>query len=392
MNIPDMKIIDRYIFRELIKVFLLGLFVLMSILTLEKVHFLSELILDRGITVFEFIKLIGYTSPAFLTVSIPLAVLLASLITFSHLSADSEIVAMRACGIGFFRILLPVLFFSLLASAAALYIAVNLQHVGNYRFITTITDAVSRKIGVTLGERLFYDRFPNTIIYVNEREAGSDDLKGLFIYDGQTPKKPRFITAGSGKLGVVDQDAVLKLKNGSIYSSNGNSFRLIRYEEYELTFDAGLRGSGYIYQPREMSNSEIRESIKKRHAKNLPAYREQVEIQKRYALPFACMVFGLLGAPLGIRAHRGGRWGGLGIGVMVIIANYLLLMLGEGLGRDGTINPVPAIWFPNVLMGTLALFLNYRMSYEAMPFRTTLVLQSWWLAMKSRWWGMRAGA
>ena len=338
-----MKIIDRYIFRELSKVFLLGLFVLMSILTLEKVNFLSDLILDRGLTIWEFIKLLGYTSPAFLAVSIPLAVLLASLITFSHLSADSEIVAMRACGIGFFRILLPVVLFSLLAGAIAAYTTLNLQHVGNYKFITTITEAVSKKIGVTLGERLFYDRFPNAVIYVNEKAAGSDDLKGLFIYDNQNPEKPRFITAGSGRLGAVERQAVLKLKNGNIYSSDGKSFRLIRYDEYELAIDTGLSGSSYVYQPREMSNDELRRVIKKRRAQNRAAYHERVEIQKRYALPVACIVFGLLGAPLGIRAHRGGRWGGLGIGVLMIVVNYLLLMLGEGLGRDGTLDPVPAV-------------------------------------------------
>ncbi|MFQ5432528.1 MAG: LPS export ABC transporter permease LptF [Nitrospinota bacterium] len=384
-----MKIIDRYIFMELSKVFLLGLFVLMSILTLEKVNFLSELILDRGLTIWEFIKLLGYTSPAFLAVSIPLAVLLASLITFSHLSADSEIVAMRACGIGFFRILLPVILFSLLAGAIAAYTTLNLQHVGNYRFITTITDAVSRKIGVTLGERLFYDRFPNAVIYVNEKVTGSDDLKGLFIYDNQNPEKPRFITAGSGRLGAVEQQAVLKLKNGNIYSSDGKSFRLIRYDEYELAIDTGLGASRYIYQPREMSNDELRRVIKKRQAENHTAYNERVEIQTRYALPVACIVFGLLGAPLGIRAHRGGRWGGLGIGVLMIVVNYLLLMLGEGLGRDGTLDPVPAVWFPNFLMGSLALFLNFRMSRESMPFRSTIWLQTKWLGVKGRWWGMR---
>ena len=387
-----MKIIDRYIFRELMKLFILGVFVLISILALEKVHFLSELLLDRGINFVEFIKLIGYVSPAFLVVSIPMAVLLATLITFSHLSADNEIIAMRACGIGFYRILLPVALFSLLTWGMASYIALELQHVGNYKFITTITEAISKKIGVTLGERLFFDRFPNAIIYVNEREAGSDSLKGLFIYDRQNPEKPRFITAGVGKLGTVEREAILKLQNGSIYSGDGSSFRVIRYDEYELTLNTGLTGSNYAYQPREMSNAELRERIRKRAALNKPAANEQVEIHKRYALPFACVVFAMLGAPLGIRAHRSGKWGGLGIGVMMIIVNYFLLMLGESVGRDGTVNPALAVWFPNFLMGALALILIIRVSRETMPFRITLWVQSVWLGLKSRWWGKPAGA
>lgn len=386
-----MKIIDRYIFRELMKLFILGVFVLISILALEKVHFLSELLLDRGITFVEFIRLIGYILPEFLVVSIPMAVLLATLITFSHLSADNEIIAMRACGIGFYRILLPVLFFSLLTWGAASYVALELHHVGSYKFITTITEAISKKIGVTLGERLFFDRFPNAIIYVNEREAGSDDLKGLFIYDRQNPKKPRFITAGTGKLGTVELEAILKLQNGSIYSSDGSSFRVIHYDEYELTLNTGLIGSNYIYQPREISNAELRNRIRKKAALNKPVANEQVEIYKRYALPFACVVFAMLGAPLGIRAHRSGKWGGLGIGAVMIIINYILLMLGEGLGRDGTLNPALAVWFPNILMGILALILIIRVSRETMPFRITLWLESVWLGFKSRWRGKPVG-
>lgn len=386
-----MKIIDRYIFRELMKLFILGVFVLISILALEKVHFLSKLFQDHGITFFEFIKLIGYILPEFLVVSIPMAVLLASLIAFSHLSADNEIIAMRACGIGFYRILLPVLFFSLLTWGAASYVALELQHIGSYRFINTITEAISKRIGVTLGERLFFDRFPNAIIYVNEKETGGDELKGLFIYDRQNPKKPRFITAGSGKLGTVEREAILKLQNGSIYSGDGSSFRVIRYDEYELTLNTGLTDSNYIYQPREMSNAQLRERIKKRAGLNKPVANEQMEIYKRYALPFACVVFAMLGAPLGIRAHRSGKWGGLGVGVVMIIINYILLMLAETLGRDGTLNPALAVWFPNILMGILALILIIRVSRETMPFRITLWLQSVWLSLKSRWWGKPVG-
>lgn len=377
-----MTILDRYIFKELLKVFMLGLFILMAILTLEKVNFLSDLLLDEGVTVLEFLKLIMYISPAFLVVSIPLAIMLASLIAFSRLSADNEIVAMRATGVSFFRILAPVAFFSIFAYGATSYMALNVQHITNYKFMTLLTDAVSRKIGVTLGERVFFDRFPNAIIYVNEKIMGTDLLKGVFIVDRQEPDRPRFISANRGRLGMADNKVILELQNGSIYSTSDDSFRIIHYDEYNLSFDTGIKQAAYQFQPREMSNEKLEMIIAEKRLQNEPVFAEQIEIYKRYSLPFACLIFGLLGAPLGIRANRGGKWGGLGLGIVMIVINYLLLMVGEGIGREGKVHPALAVWFPNFLMGAIAVFLIFRTSREAMPFKTTLWLQSKWLEVK----------
>ncbi|GMT42445.1 MAG: LPS export ABC transporter permease LptF [bacterium] len=384
-----MKLLDKYIFKELLKIFTVGLLSLMSILILEKVNFLSDMLLNEGITTLEFMKLFMYISPAFLVVSIPLAIMLSSLITFSRLSADGEIIAMRACGISFYRILLPVVVFSCFTYGASSYLALNVQHVTNYKFVNLLMDAIGRNVGVTLSERVFFDRFPNAIIYVNEKPVSSDVLKGVFIVDQQDPSKPRFITAKSGRLGVVGDKIIVKLQNGNIYSADGGSFRMIYFKEYDLNLDSGLRKATYGFQPREMSNEDIKKLIAQKILDNKPVFAEQVEIYKRYSLPFACVVFGLLGAPLGIRAHRSGRWGGLGLGVVMMIINYILLMLGEGVGREGRIHPAAAMWAPDVLMGSIALSLIYVTSRETMPFKTTQRLQSRWIQLKSRFTGRR---
>lgn len=377
-----MKILDRYIFKELLQIFVLGLLVLMSILILEKINFLSESIFNKGITVGELFQLILYISPAFLMVSIPLAILLSSLVVFSRLSADNEITAMRAGGVGFYRILLPVALLSVITWAICSHIAINVQHVGNLKFIESLTGIVSKQAGIVIGERKFFDRFPGAVIYVSEKPTDSNILKGIFISDTRDPAKRRIITAKTGSLTKSENGIVFKLQNGSVYSSTGKSFRLVEYDEYNLVLGkVDTRSSLYVKQPREMSIDEIKRTIAERAVENKTSYSEQVEIYKRYSLPFSSIVFGMLGAPLGMRVRRGGRWGGMGLGIALLLVNYLLFMMGEGLGKEGTIPPVLAMWFPNILVGSIAIFLIYTTARETMPFNITLWVQSKWLAV-----------
>ncbi len=117
-----MKLLDRYIFGELFRLFVLCLFILMSILVLEKINFIANVTMGSAIGVQEVAMLIFYTSPAFLLVTIPLAVLLATLIVFSRMSVDSEIIAMRACGVSFYRVMAPVALLAVLAAVASLWL------------------------------------------------------------------------------------------------------------------------------------------------------------------------------------------------------------------------------------------------------------------------------
>ncbi len=383
-----MKLLDRYIFSEIFKVFVLGFTALMAIFILEKVNFISKIILDSDVTLKELALLIAYISPAFMTLTLPLAVLLASLVTFSHLSADQEITAMRACGVSFYRILVPVGAFGILVFAFASYLSIEVQHSTNDKYMDFLTSLAGRKAHSQIGEGVFHDRLPNTVIFVNERKPDSNALKRVFIYDMQDKQNPRLITAASGELSPGTGDMVLKLNNGSIYSGGKESFRLINYGEYQLFFDAG-GSAGFERQPREMSIREIRGKITAQPAQNGDANKFIIEIHKRYSLPFSSLILAFLGAALGIRVQRGGKWGGLGLGVVVIMLNYLLLMAAEGLGREGTLPAEIAMWLPNLILGTLTAFLVYVGSRESMPFRSTIWLQSAWINAMRRLYGKR---
>lgn len=359
-----MRIITRYIFSEISKVFLLSLFILMAILILEKINFISNMTRGSAMGGRELLALIIYTSPAFLVVSIPLASMLASLTTFSRLSADNEITAMRAGGASFGRLLAPVVIVSALWMAFSLFLSLELLHKGNFLFNSQIAGYVSRRITTALGERVFFDKFPNLVMYVSEKPVGTSLLKGVFIFDSGGDK-PRLITARQGYLGTMANDnIILKLKDGVVYSGDKTWYREIKFDDYEVVMDVGLAQRKVFERgAREMSPGEIAKYIMDRKSKDLPVPNgELVELSKRFSLPLACLVLGILGAPLGVSVHRGGRWGGVGIGILMIIVNYLLLMVGEGLGMQGKLNPVMAVFLPDIVMGGLAAYLVHKVS------------------------------
>ena len=369
-----MKIIDRYILKELVKFFILSVFILTLVLFLDQLHYLSELILNRGVAVRDMLLLLLYISPAFLALTIPLSVLFASLMTFSRLSGDNEIIAVRAAGISMYRLMLPVLILSVITYLVSSYVMVGLQHRGNYAFKNFLFQVSMRKANFEIKERVFNNDFKDLIMYVEEREIGSSVMKGVFIYDSQKNSEPQVITAKEGRF-VTDPETMrilLQLKGGTINRmvDKMDRYQLLTFDTYDIMIDVGKGEGEYSIakEPREMSLRELKNRIAGLKQEKKETFIEEVEIQTKYSLPFACFVFGLFGAPLGIKVHRSGKRGGLGIGLIIVVADYILLLTGQALGREGRVPPIIALWLPNILIGGLGIYLLNRISKDTMPF------------------------
>ncbi|MBI5749479.1 MAG: LptF/LptG family permease, partial [Nitrospinae bacterium] len=356
------------------KFFILSVFILTLVLFLDQLHYLSELILNRGVAVRDMLLLLLYISPAFLALTIPLSVLFASLMTFSRLSGDNEIIAVRAAGISMYRLMLPVLILSIITYLVSSYVMVGLQHRGNYAFKNFLLQVSMRKANFEIKERVFNNDFKDLIMYVEEREIGSSVMKGVFIYDSQNNSEPQVITAKEGRF-VTDPETMrilLQLKGGTInrMAAQMDRYQLLTFDTYDIMIDVGKGEGEYsiVKEPREMSLRELKNRIAGLKQEKKETFIEEVEIQTKYSLPFACFVFGLFGAPLGIKVHRSGKRGGLGIGLIIVVADYILLLTGQALGREGRVPPFIALWLPNILIGGFGIYLLNRISKETMPF------------------------
>lgn len=362
-----MRILDKYILKELSKVFFLALIILTAILFLEKINFLADLILKNNVPVKEVIRLLLFFSPSFLTMTIPMSVLFASILTFSTLSTDNEIMAMRACGLGVYRLMAPVLILALIAYAGTNLITLRLQPIGSHMFEETMFNIMKSKTEINLKEQTFNNFSSGLMIYVKEKDIETNLLHGLLIKQDMEGESPRYINADMGRFNssVESKEVVLHLEEGDIHQTidDEGKYRLISFKEYDLQLNFRREDSnigGLIKGKREMSLAELKKGIEQLRGEGINSTSLEVEVQTKYALPFACFVFGLIGAPLGISLQRSGKKGGFGAGIMIMILNYMLLMWGQSIGEKGILSPAMAMWLPNLTMLALGLLILYR--------------------------------
>ena len=369
-----MHTIDRYIFRELIKIFGISVCTLTLILYLDKILFLTELIVNKGVTFLEVLLMMVYISPAFLALSIPMSVMVASVVSFSQFSAGSELVAMKASGYSFFSLMKPVLFFSISTYLVTNFIMFSALPWGNQSFKRIIYDILHNRATIEIKPKVFNEDFDNLALFVLER--GSDArLRKLFIADTTTSDNPKIITAEEGIIASDPQSLKiqLKLQSGTIHdlSKQRRHYQILNFDRYDLTLDLPhsqdlqkktLKGN------RDLSFSELQNKIKILKEEGKQTLHEEVELSKKFSIPFTCLLFGFIGAPLGIQSSRSGKSGSFAVSTFAILLYYVGLISSQNLGVMGAIPPLFSVWIPNIVALISAIYLVYKMHYE-IPFK-----------------------
>ena len=371
------KTLYLHIGKELAGPFILGLLIFTFILLTNRILKLMDLVVNKGVGLDEVIKLIVYLLPSFLILTIPMSLLLAILITLGRLSADGEIIAMRASGISLYQILPP--FFSLCITGFILtnVFTLVLLPQGNSAFRNHLFNISKRHSEANLQERIFNDDFEGLIIYVNEIPGQGKPMKGILISDKRESEIPSLIIGEEGII-ISDQKSMkvtLRLFNGSIHRSSRDS---ITYEKATFkTYDMNLlTGEDEAAQENEvkyseMSISELVNLLLDRKRGNKSAIKIQTELHKRFAFPFACLVFGLIGIPVGAYKRRGSRSYGFVLCIIVIFLYYLFLNFGEAMAKRGILYPAIGIWMPNIILGIVgSYFLQVVGRERPIPFMT----------------------
>ena len=373
------KTIDRYIFKELLKIFIISTGTLTTVLYLDKFLFMAEMIVNRGVSFWELFLMMVYISPAFLALTIPMSVLFASVVSFNQFSANNEWIVMKACNWSFLELMKPVACFGLMAYLLANIIMFWALPWGNQSYKILIYDIIKNRANIEIKPNIFNKDFKDLILLIKERKQNSL-LKGVFIADTTSPEFPQFITS---KEGVIYSNPKtlkiqLKLNKGTIHELNkerGN-YQTLNFDRYDITLK--LPGAEEVEQTKigkkaiagnkELSLEKIKERIIELKRKGLPTAGAEVEISKKFSLPFTCLLFAFFGAPLGIKSRRSGKSGSFGITIMVILIYYIMLIMTQNLGRIGEINSYTSVWIPNMILFVLVVYFNYKMQKEV-PFK-----------------------
>ena len=359
-----MKIIDRYILRELVVPFLLGLAVFTSILLIVRILKLVEMVVNRGVPIGQILRIFSYILPAFLEVTVPMALLLAILVAFGRLSSDSEIIALRAAGISLYRLLIPVAGFAVVVTILTLGLSMYARPWGNSRLRTGLYEIIRTRAAAGIKPKVFNDEFTGLVIYVDDLQPATDELEGVLISDTREPSMHNTVYAETGHLVSNEghHTLTLRLENGGIYSATnqGHGYEQTRFATYDLTLDldttlAQLRNRSP--DASEMTLPELRAIIAAKAAQDDPAFVERVEVQRKFSIPFACLVFAALGVPLGIQPSRSVHSRGFSMSLVLIFVYYLLLTFGQNLGERGALPPPVGVWLPNVVLSVVAVYL-----------------------------------
>jgi lipopolysaccharide export system permease protein len=383
------KIVDRYVLRELAVPFLLGIGVFTSIMLIVRILKLVEMVVNRGVPFLEMLKLFSYILPAFLEITLPMALLLAILVAFGRMSSDSEIIALRASGFSLYRLLAPVGAFAFGAAVLTFFLSVYARPWGNSLLRTGIYDIVKARASAGIKPKVFNDDFAGLVLYVDRIEP-PDRLYGILVSDqrdkGDDARAGDTATGGQVGIGGADaggdvntvyahqgtiynwpeeQHITLRLIDGGIYSAQrkGEGFENTTFRQLDINLD--LRTALADLQSRkkdvsELGIGELRAAIAKADAAGDPAFAERVEWHRKLSIPFACLVFAAIGVPLGIQPTRSVHSRGFSVSLTLIFFYYLLLTLGQNLGERGTVHPLLAVWLPNLALSAVAGYLLRR--------------------------------
>jgi LPS export ABC transporter permease LptF/LPS export ABC transporter permease LptG len=359
------RILDRYIWKELLFPFGLGIFVFTFLLLIDKIFDLTDLIINKGVPVHLVALLLAYLLPAFLVLTIPIGFLLAILVAFGRLSADMEIVAFKAAGISPLRLLQPVAVFGAATTLLTGFLMIEALPRANYAFKSLIFDILRTQASVGLKERIFNDTFGNFVIYVEEMATDQVGLRNVFVADERNPEELRVVTAREGRLisDEVNRRVTLRLINGTLHETVPRTFqkyRQVMFRLYDLTLTLEnplVRAGEAPKGDREMSIAELQAHATDAARAGANSNPFLVELHKKYAIPTACLVFAVVGVPLGIRTHRGGRWAAFVVLLPIVLFYYVFLTVGEQLGDRQRIPAWAAMWTPNLAVGGLGLYL-----------------------------------
>jgi len=359
------KTLFIYIFREIPPPFLIGMGTFTFVLLMGRFLKLAEMVVEKGVPLGDVLWMVIYLLPNFWLFTIPMALLLAILLAFGRLSGDSEVTAMKSCGISLYGMLPPPLLFAALSCAACLWVACYGVPWGNSAFKELLVRVAQSSSGLVIKEKVFNDAFPGLVVYTETFEPQGQQMTGVVIHDERDPRQPTTIFAKSGAL-LSDQRSrsiEFHLNDGSIHrNADGTGYRMIDFKEYDLRVSMASQGETASKGEAEMTIGELLHPPPKTPAKALIS--RQIELHSRLALPFACLVFMLIGMPLGIQNRRSGKASGFSLSIGVLLSYYVVLSVTKGLGERGFISPAAGCWAPNLLFLLFGLYLFKKAASE----------------------------
>lgn len=358
------RLIDRYVLKEAVVPTLLGLLVFTFILQIPPVMEVAEKLVAKGVPWPTIARIMATLLPQALGITIPMALLVGLLVALGRLSADRETVALQACGVSVWSLLRPVAVLAAVGWAATSWILIVAMPAANQDYREIIYGIVAARAESEVKPRVFFEDFPNLVLYVRDTAAEGHGWRDVFLADTRKVNQPEVFVAAKAHL-VLDRDARrvdMVLENGTRHRAtpdDTSKYEVQRFESMTLGLDpeAVFPRSGLQKGDNELTIADLRAEIQRRTAQGVPFHNQVMTIQKKFSIPVACLVFALLALGLGASNRKDGKQSSFVVAIAVIFVYYIFMYTGESMAKAKWIPAELAMWIPNILLGTAGLVL-----------------------------------
>ena len=362
-----MRILTRYILGEILSHALIGCALFTFILFMRDLPHILEMVVRNSSTFTNVMEILLFTLPNTFKVTIPMAVLVGVLLGLSRMAADSEIIAMRASGLGigyFVRVAsIVAVAGTLVGLANSLYIAPRAN-----RAILEMEQALeTSQASYEIQPRVFYEDFHNLVLYVQDVRSGSGaaNWRQVFMADVTDPSTPRITTAASATVvNDATQELLMRLRDGSRHETvagQPQQYNISTFATTDLPLALSQQSDMHLGRmDTAIYALPMNALIQRIHGPD--GKRFLIELHNRFAFPVACLVLMLVGVPLGVASRRGGKSSGFVFTILLVFFYYFLSSTGIALGRQNRLSAFFAVWLANLLFAGAGAFLLWQMA------------------------------
>ena len=359
-----MRILTRYILKETFSHSLIGLLVFTFVIFIRQLGSLLELVVRRNVPLRDMATLFLLPVPGILMITIPLAVMVGTLIGLSRMAADGEVVAARATGIGLGAFVRPVMMLAVAGWAVTLWMGLFLAPQAMRKMNRMETGLSASQAPYEIQPRVFNEQFPNLLLYLEDVTGSRSSWRGVFIADLAQRNSVKLTLAERGVLvnEATRNRFVLHLEQGTMHEydpSRPDEYSITSFTDTEIPILVDQGGGAARNSPPYLSLTQLWQRI------HQPRDRQAalVELHWRFALPVAAIVLALVGIPLGISTRKGGKSLGVMLSLLLFFVYYILMAFGRSFAMQGRVSPVIGLWLANVLFALAGILMLSNLSH-----------------------------
>ncbi|SHO46910.1 LptF/LptG family permease [Desulfopila aestuarii] len=359
-------ILYSYLATEMLAPFFAAFLIMNGVFFLVKLIPFLNFALDFGIGFADFIRLFSYMLPNMLLYTVPMAAMMGTIICFSRLSNDTEILALKAGGISIYQILPSVIIVAFTIAIATSYVSISLIAKSETSLKQLTYQLLKEKMDRGIREGQFTEALGDLVVHVGEIDRATGEWKNVWVSDMRGQKTPAVTMASSGSMvsDIRQMNVTILLRNGSLHRPDGPNAQIVNFEKYVINIPLQLPARAKVNEKNTYTLSELLVATQKYGPNTEKGRNMLVEFHKRLVLPFGCLIMSLLGLPLGLLAGPGKKAIGIPLGLATFILYYVLFSTFKNMAEEGAGSILLLMWLPNTMFLIGAIYSIRRVAEE----------------------------